>query len=204
VDTCLKAGGAVCHVAKAGKRCYAVYSADIAPVLLLLEADVVTVDTSGERIIPLSRFFVDDGLKANILSAGDLLTSVRIPVPAVEFALEYIKIRPRESVDFPVVGTAVMVRDRGDGIDISLAFTGVASWPFMLDAGRYSKPLDKVKIMEHVGRLAYEKVRPVSNRGGSPAYKKRMARVSAMDGVETCLTFWGNGTDIRVLDNGEG
>jgi len=192
VDPCLKTGGAVCHVAKAGKRCHAVYSADIAPVLLLLEAEVVVAGVSGERVIPLSRFFVDDGLKANGLAADELLTGVRIPVPPVKSAVEYVKMRPRESVDFPVVGTAVMVRENGDGIEVRLAFTGVASCPFMLNAGIFSKPLDRREMIEQVARLAYEKVRPVSKAGGSPSYKKRLARVSAVDGVEACLAVLGN------------
>lgn len=191
VEPCLKTGGTDCHVAKAGRRCHAVYSADLAPVLLLLDAEVVATGVSGERVILLSKFFVDDGLKANVLEVDEILISVRIPLPAVKFAADYVKVRPRKSVDFPVVGTAVMVREAGDSISIRLAFTGVASYPFVLDAGSFSKPFDKKKIFEHVGRLAYGKVRPVSKAGGSPAYKKHLARVSAVDGVEACLAGLG-------------
>jgi len=187
VESCFKTGGTVCHVAKASKRCHAVYSADLAPVLLLLAAEVAVAGTNGERVIPLSRFFVDDGLKGNGLAVDELLISVRIPLPAEKYALEYIKMRPRESVDFPVVGTAVMISKNKDGIDVRLAFTGTASYPFTLDVGSFPGPLNRDKVFEQVRKSVNEKVRPISKSGGSPAYKKQLAQVSAIDGIEACL-----------------
>jgi 4-hydroxybenzoyl-CoA reductase subunit beta len=191
VEPCLKTGGTACHVAKAGKRCYAVYSADLAPVLLALAAEFVVTGEHGERLIPAGEFFADNGLKANMLAAGELLTRIRIPVPEGKFVVEYIKMRPRESVDFPLVGAAAFVRDNGAGIDVTLAFTGVASCPFQVDAGSFLKPLEKEQIFDQVGKLANDFVRPVSRAGGSPAYKKRLARVAAVDGVTACLDALG-------------
>lgn len=191
VEPCLKTGGTACHVAKAGKRCYAVYSADLAPVLLVLEAEFVVTGECGKRVIPVNEFFVDDGIKPNVLAADELLTRIRMPVPEGKFAVEYVKVRPRESVDFPLVGTAALVKDKGKSIDVALAFSGVASCPFKVDAGSFPKPLEKEKIFEQVGRLAYEKVRPVSRAGGAPAYRKRLAQVSAVDGVTACLDALG-------------
>lgn len=196
LEPCLKTGGAVCHVARFGNRCHAVYAANIAPVLLLLEAEVIVVGVNGERVIPLSNFFVDDGLKANVLAVDELLTSVRIALRPEKFAMEYIKVRPRKSVDLPALGTAVMVKESEDSIEVRLAFTGVASYPFMLDVGSFSKPLDIQKIFEHVGRLAYGKVRPFSKVGGSPVYKKRLARVSAVDGIAACFAGLGIGKGL--------
>lgn len=191
VESCLKTGGTVCHVAKAGKRCYAVYSADLAPVLLVMEAEFVVAGEHGERVIPAGEFFVDDGLKNNVLVTGELLTRIRIPVPQEKTAVEYIKMRTRESVDFPLVGTAAMVRDKGESLAVTLAFSGVASSPFKVDAGSFAKPLEKEIILEQVGKLAFDFVRPVTRAGGSPSYKKRLARVVAVDGVTACFDALG-------------
>jgi len=187
VEPCFKTGGNLCHVAKASKRCHAVYSADLAPVLLLAGASFVVTDGQVEKVIPSSQFFVDDGLKANVLEREQLLIKIRIPMPDNKTAFAYIKERPRESVDFPVVGTAVRVKDNEESISIKLAFTGVASYPFETPATDFKKPLDKKQVLEQVGRLAYDSVKPVSKAGGSAIYKKELAKVSASDGVIACF-----------------
>ena len=108
-------------------------------------------------------------------------------MPDNKTAFAYIKERPRESVDFPVVGTAVRVKDNEESISIKLAFTGVASYPFETPATDFKKPLDKKQVLEQVGRLAYDSVKPVSKAGGAAIYKKELAKVSASDGVIACF-----------------
>ncbi|MGI6491490.1 MAG: hypothetical protein GX949_04845 [Peptococcaceae bacterium] len=187
VKPCFKTGGDLCHVAKASKRCHAIYAADLAPVLLLSGASFIVTDGQVEKVIPCSQFFVDDGLKANTLAQSQLLSKIRVPIPDNRTAFEYIKERPRESVDFPVVGAAAQVKDYEESISVKLAFTGVASYPFEAVATGFKKPFDKKQVLEQVGRLAYDSVRPVSRAGGSAIYKKELARVLASDGVNACF-----------------
>ena len=47
-EKCFKRGGNVCHLFKKGKKCMAVYSGDIAPVLLVLKAKVQVVGSTGK------------------------------------------------------------------------------------------------------------------------------------------------------------
>src|SRR3989442_5465931 len=62
-----------------GNLCNAAPSADIAPPLLALEAEVVIVGPQGRRSLPLREFFVGPGRTA--LEADELLAQVRVQTP---------------------------------------------------------------------------------------------------------------------------
>ena len=54
ISYCMKAEGKVCWVAPSSPRCWAVNSADSAPMLVALGARVRLVSTAGEREIPIA------------------------------------------------------------------------------------------------------------------------------------------------------
>src|SRR5450755_646796 len=60
-DFCLKRGGQTCHVAPQGQRCHAAFSGDLAPSLLVLGAEIDIAGAKGQRRIPLSELYVEDG-----------------------------------------------------------------------------------------------------------------------------------------------
>ena len=79
-EYCLKQGGDTCHVAPQGRHCHAAFSGDLAPALIVLEADVEIVGPRGVRRLPLADLYVDDGAAPLALGAGrDSSRRVRVP-----------------------------------------------------------------------------------------------------------------------------
>src|SRR5438876_9797027 len=62
VNFCMKKDGEICLVAPGSHRCWAVSSSDTAPVLWSLGATVRLRGSAGERVIPISALYRDDGI----------------------------------------------------------------------------------------------------------------------------------------------
>src|SRR4029079_9104348 len=110
IGSCLKAEGDVCRVVWGAHECVAVYSGDLAPVLVTLGCSVTIAGPKGRRTVPLDRFFEHDGIKRHVLAADEMLVDVRIPDDAGTWVAGYEKLRTRESFDFPVLGVAVALK----------------------------------------------------------------------------------------------
>src|SRR5262249_14272342 len=113
VNFCMKKDGEICLVAPASPRCWAVSSSDTAPVLWSLGATVTLLGPSGERNIPMSALYRDDGIEYLAKRPDELLTEIALP-PADGLRTAYLKLRRRGSFDFPVLGVAVALRMDGE------------------------------------------------------------------------------------------
>ena len=60
-DYCLKERGDTCHVASGGQKCFAAFSGDVAPAMLVYEAEVDLVGPEGSRRVPLVEIYENDG-----------------------------------------------------------------------------------------------------------------------------------------------
>ena len=143
---CLKTTGTVCHVApKSRGVCFATFSGDLAPALLILDAEVDIVGPEGRRTIPLANLYIGyarqdepvtesrgDGKYYLGLRPGEIVTGVRAKnTPALRSA--YDKIRIRRSIEYPVTGVAAALRRDGDTLtDLRVAFTGTNPRPVRL------------------------------------------------------------------------
>ena len=129
---CLKYKGDTCHVVVKSDRCYATYHGDVAPALMVLDAQVEVDGPTGRRRLPLSQLFVEDGTLRLTLRPGELLTAVVVPPPG-GWKAHYVKVRIRDAIDFPLAGIAVALQRDGDRIaGLRLAITGVNSAPLMV------------------------------------------------------------------------
>ena len=136
---CFKAGGNVCHAVPKGKRCFSVYSGDLAPALAALDAMATVEKRGGKRSVPVMELFSGNGLSPLALEKGELLTGVSIPLPEKSCNSSYMKIRARPSVDYPLVSAAASVTRGGDGKieKIRLVLGAVGPGPVVVgDAGR--------------------------------------------------------------------
>ena len=143
---CLKTTGTVCHVApKSRGVCFATFSGDLAPALLILDAEVDIVGPEGRRTIPLANLYIGyarqdepvtesrgDGKYYLALRSGEIVTVVRARnTPCLRSA--YDKIRIRRSIEYPVTGVAAALRRDGDTLtDLRVAFTGTNPRPVRL------------------------------------------------------------------------
>ena len=85
--------------------CYNVHPSDIAPVLIALNASVIT----NRRTIPAEEFFTA-GIPSNtVLSSGEIITEISIPQPPAGTKSAFKKFAFRKSIDFPIVNCAVLI-----------------------------------------------------------------------------------------------
>ena len=108
---CLKKDGDVCHVTKVGKKCVAAHSADTPPVFMTLDAHVDIAGPGGDRTVAVRDFFVADGIWNTTREPGEIVTRIRVPLAVSEGGYDlrtgYVKLRQRQSIDFPLLTVAV-------------------------------------------------------------------------------------------------
>ena len=162
-----------------GNLCNASPSADTAPALLALDAEAVIVSQTGERRIPLDRFFAGPGRTA--LEPGELLAAILLPDRWRKGAAIYLKHAPRNAMDLAVVGAAAAFSQQPNGSpEVRLALGAVAPTPIRArraEAQFLSAPaLDEQAIREAAACAAAE-ASPISDVRASAAYRRAMAEV---------------------------
>ena len=180
IDYCMKKDGEVCLVAPGSPRCWAISSADTAPVLVSLDAQVRLVSVLGERVIPARELFRDDGMKPYTRTDNEILSEIILP-PADGWRSVYLKLRRRGSFDFPILGVAAALRFASDGIvaDARLTLGAVASHPVeAADAAKLllGQHLTPELILE-VATLASKRSKPLDNADLTINYRKQVTPV---------------------------
>jgi 4-hydroxybenzoyl-CoA reductase subunit beta len=176
---CLKHRGDVCHVAPQGQRCHAAFSGDLAPALLVLGAEIDIAGPKGQRRIPLSELYIEDGKAHLALAAGELIVAVHLPAAPPSSAYE--KVRVRGAIDFPLAGVAAALAASGTNVgSLRIALTGTNSRPFLLAgtdafAGR---PVDE-KLLQEIDRLVQKQVQPMRTTIASANYRRVAAAALA-------------------------
>ncbi|MBP9146245.1 MAG: FAD binding domain-containing protein [Thermoanaerobaculia bacterium] len=139
ISYCMKAEGKICWVAPSSPRCWAVQSADSAPMLVALGARVTLVSTAGERQIPIAALYHDDGMAYLTKRRDEIVTAIVVPgaSDAAHCRTAFFKLRRRGSIDFGVLSVAVALwMDGGsDGTvrDARVVLGSIASLPSSAD-----------------------------------------------------------------------
>lgn len=177
---CMKThGDVVCRVATSSPRCLAVASADTVPALIALGATVQVSGPSGERAVDLAECYREDGIRYLALEPGEVVTEVRLP-PSDGWTSTYLKMRDRNSFDFPIAGVAAAVRwDGGVVAGARVAITALASRPVAVDASALVGTKLEDEAIEVVADAAHRAARPMDNTSGTISQRKRAARVFA-------------------------
>jgi len=176
---CLKNRGETCHVAPQGQRCHAAFSGDLAPTLLVLGAEIDIAGSQGQRRIPLSELYVEDGKAHLTLAEGELIVTVHLP--AKPPASRYEKVRTRAAIDFPLAGVAVALTVKGKTIgSLRIALTGTNSRPFLLDgADAFAGQAFDDKLLQAIDRLVQKQVQPMRTTLASANYRRIAAAALA-------------------------
>ena len=144
-------------------------------LMMALDASFVLTGERGERVVPADGFFL--GTYMTLLEPGEILTEIRIPLPAAGTGYCYAKLK-RKTGDFATAATAVTLRMSGGTVaDVRIALTNVAQTAFRATAAEQSlrgKPLDELAIAE-AARLAMAACEPVADLRGDVEYKTAMA-----------------------------
>ena len=172
--TCYKAGGEICHVLNKKEICYSTYCGDMAPVLLVLNAKISITGTKDTREVPIEDLFSGDGKVPLNLKPDEILTEICIPLDANKGVSSYIKFANRDSIDFPIVGSALWASMERK--EYRVAFTAVDRKPVRgpnVEAFLNGKKLDEKAITE-ASALAAKVAKPVKTSVYSPSHKRRM------------------------------
>jgi 4-hydroxybenzoyl-CoA reductase subunit beta len=178
---CLKKDGDVCHVTKVDKKCVAAHSADTPPVLMTLDARVVLVGPSGERVVPIRDFFLADGIVNTRRASDEVLREIRIPLASAKRRQAYAKLRQRKSIDFPLLTVAIAADVDGDGTvrSIECVVTGLGSRPRIVtgcDDVAGGRKLDDAVVDELAAR-AHKQCHPLENMIVDPEWRRAMVPV---------------------------
>ncbi|HEV2472325.1 MAG TPA: FAD binding domain-containing protein, partial [Chthonomonadales bacterium] len=180
IGYCMKKDGDICLVAPGSPRCWAISSADTAPVLVCLGASVRLVSERGERVIPVQELFRDDGMDPYTKAADEILSEIILP-PAAGWQSVYLKLRRRGSFDFPILGVAVALRTAADGTVTGARITlgAVASHPVeateaaALLLGQRLTP----DLASTVAAVAAKRAKPLDNADLTINYRKQVTPI---------------------------
>jgi xanthine dehydrogenase YagS FAD-binding subunit len=122
------------HCIIGGDPCFIVHPSDMAVCLMALDSKVVIYEKNQKRTIPLDDFFVlpeDNPHRENILKAGQIITSIRVPLPGKKTITLYEKVRERQSWDFSIVSVAMSLELVGNIVKKGkIVLGGVAPKPW--------------------------------------------------------------------------
>lgn len=146
-------------------------------VLLATGADVVARGPKGERVIPIGDFVVD--LFTNSLNDDEMVTEIRIPVPARRSGGAYLKLE-RKVGDYATVAVAAHLELTDDGTiaNAGVALTSVAPSNLKVTAAEAAlvgqPPSDA--LFAEAGELAAAACSPRDDVRGTAVWKRQVVR----------------------------
>jgi len=176
--SCMKAESDECLVVPQKETCYAAYSGDLAPVLMVLGASVVLASPRGRRTVPLTRFYRGDGIEKNVLAKDELLLSIEIPESSATLRHGYRKLRVRDALDYPEMGVAAALRLDGDRVaELRVATTAVDVVPQYRDFGEEWAGRPVRDAVDPVSEEMERRADPRKNTSMPVGYRKKMVGV---------------------------
>jgi xanthine dehydrogenase small subunit len=131
----------------------------------------------GTRSVPITDFY--KGYKKLDLRPGELITRVRVPLPAEDELLRLYKVSRRRDLDIASFTAAIRMRLDGETIsETAIAFGAVG--PTVLRARQTEeflrgRPLDE-DTMQAAGDVAVAEITPISDVRGAADYRYQLTR----------------------------
>jgi 4-hydroxybenzoyl-CoA reductase subunit beta len=186
---CMKKDGDICLVAPSSPRCWAVSSSDTAPMAIALDGVVMLTGPDGERELPVSALYRDDGMDYMAKQPSEVVTSLRL-IADENTSSAYVKLRRRGSIDFPIAGAAVALRFDGDTVvHCRIVLSAVASYPLEVRAAEdflKGRNVDADAIRE-AAEIAAKPAKPLDNADLSHFWRKRMVRVVVEQAIRRAI-----------------
>jgi xanthine dehydrogenase YagS FAD-binding subunit len=122
---CLRRGGSHCsaeagesryHAILGGGPCHHVQPSALGTALAALSGEVVALSGESTRRIAVDELFVspaDDPSRDTVLEPGEIIEAVKVPRRMKLWSQSYLKVREKETQDWPVAEVAVALRIAG-------------------------------------------------------------------------------------------
>jgi aerobic carbon-monoxide dehydrogenase medium subunit len=143
-------------------------------LMIALDATFVLTGPKGQRTVKADGYFL--GLYSTQLAPDEILTQIRIPLPAPGSGWSYQKLK-RKTGDFATAATAVLLEMKGANVaKVAIALTNVAPTALKAraaEAALIGKPINEATLRE-AARLAMSICSPAADQRGDAAYKTAM------------------------------
>lgn len=163
----------------AGNLADASPAADMAPPLLVLDAEVELASREGIRRVPLKDFFVH--VRRTVRQPHELVTAICVPLPPKNSCARFFKMGLRKADAIAVVNGAVRVDFAEDGRCRTARVALGAVAPTPLRAYEAERMLEgqilTPEVIAGAARLAAEATRTIDDIRGSAAYRKVVTEV---------------------------
>lgn len=178
-----------------GNVCTASPSADSPPALLVFDAQACIVSPSGERVVPLERFFVNS--RKTALDATEFLARIVLPDTTTGLGSAFLKVG-RVAADIATLNVAVALkRDNGCCRSCRIAIGSVK--PTAIRSKSAEEALEGQKysldLVEHASTLASMEVQP-SKRArlgrSTPEYRRSAVKSLVRDAIQKAWERTGN------------
>ena len=145
--------------------------------MLAYGAEVVAVGPNGERVIPITSFFV--GLFESALAKNEILTEVRIPASKPRSGGAYLKLE-RKVGDFATAAVAAQVeldkKDKFVSVGIGLTNVGVTAIKATAAEDFLKGKAASDDNIRQAAALAAEAAQPIADFRGSEDYKRSLVK----------------------------
>jgi CO/xanthine dehydrogenase FAD-binding subunit len=179
-----------------GNLCNASPAADLPPALIALNCQVKIVGLTGERTIPLEKFFLGPG--QTVLQDDEILTEIIIPIPSRHTGASYQKLSPRHN-DLATASVAAVIIMHSDGRtckDARIVLGAVAPKVIRCHQAEQvvkGKALNE-KLIRQAAQTASELCQPISDIRASAEYRKEMILILVKKAIDQAMNRSGHFT----------
>lgn len=160
---------------------------DLPPVLIALDAQVVTAATAGSRTLAVADLLT--GYYETALAKNELISEIIVPAQTGRRSA-YVKLTTRAADDWPTLGIAVSLATDGRIVTDARFVVGAATEkPVRLAAAEAALRDAAISdaVLARVGEAAAAEAELVGDARGSAAYKKELLRVYAGRAVRKAI-----------------
>ena len=160
-----------------GNLCRASPSADTAPPLLALKAQLKIAGSSETRIVGLEDFFVGPG--ETVLKYDEIVAEIQVPKLPGGTGASFIR-ATRGGADLATVNVAtVVIIKNGVCQDARIALGGVAPTPIRADKAEKVLRTTKLenKVIEEAAQTAADQTKPITDIRSTADYRKELTKV---------------------------
>jgi CO/xanthine dehydrogenase FAD-binding subunit len=171
-------------------------AADTSTPLLALDASVTIASKDGERVVPLTKFFIDSG-KTVLNCRREILTRIQFKALKGHQGCCYLRLSQRKALALPILACAVLIKvdkERRAIEEAAIALGPVAPIPVRMTRAEErlrGSPIS-TETIEAAGKITMEESRPRDSLlRGSSIYRKEMAEVFVKRGLRKALAQLG-------------